>query len=136
MVRKRPCKICRKWFQPHPRAGPRQHTCSRPECQRERHRRNCACWRDRNPDGDREVRLRVRLAGDRPKGPEADLLSWRSARDAVGLEVLAVLEEIRKLLHAFVRDAVARQVVGTLQQSSQVPRTARETASTGSSRPP
>src|SRR3972149_3334941 len=115
MVRKRPCKICRKWFQPPPRAGPRQHTCSRPECQRERPRRNCACWRDRNPDGDREVRLRVRLAGDRPKGPEADLLSWRSARDAVGLEVLAVLEEIRKILHAFVRDAVARQVVGTLR---------------------
>ena len=61
MARKRPCRVCRRWFWPHPRAGDRQHTCSRPDCQRERHRRACAAWRLRHPDYDREDRLRRRL---------------------------------------------------------------------------
>ena len=60
MARKRPCRICRCWFLPHPRAGPRQQVCSRPECQRERHRRACADWRRRNPDYDAEDRVMCR----------------------------------------------------------------------------
>ena len=60
-MRKRPCKICRKWFLPNPRAGDRQRTCSEPACQRERHRRACSDWHRRNPDYDRESRLRARL---------------------------------------------------------------------------
>ncbi len=40
---KRPCCICRKWFQPDPRQKGRQKTCS-PECSREQHRRKCEQW--------------------------------------------------------------------------------------------
>jgi len=93
MARKRPCRICRKWFSPQPRAGDRQHICSDPGCQTERHRRACASWRRRHPDYDREDRLRRRLLrGVRsPPGPlTADPLrriDWKVARDAVGLEV-------------------------------------------------
>ena len=47
-TRKRPCKICRKWFLPHPRQGDRQKTCGRPECQREYHRRLRQKWNDKN----------------------------------------------------------------------------------------
>lgn len=136
MASKRPCTICRKWFEPHPRAGPRQRTCSRPECQRERHRRNCTSWHRRNPDYDRETRWQARLAQSRPKSGESDLLCWTAARDAVSLEVLIVLEEIRKLLVDFVRDAVTRQVLGVKGKSVQVPRLRCETASTASARPP
>ena len=35
-----------------------QCTCSAPDCQRERHRRSCAAWRQRHPDYAREDRLR------------------------------------------------------------------------------
>ncbi|MCA9637638.1 MAG: hypothetical protein KC420_16545, partial [Myxococcales bacterium] len=55
MHRRRPCRICRRWFDPHPRAG------SAPECQRERHRRSCAELRRKKPDAGRERRLRRRL---------------------------------------------------------------------------
>ena len=68
MRRKRPCRVCRKWFLAHPRAGSRQKVCSSESCQRERHRRNCEDWRARHPDYDREARLRVRLGPD----PEPD----------------------------------------------------------------
>jgi hypothetical protein len=133
---KRPCKICRKWFQPDPRAGPRQRTCSRPQCQRERHRRSCASWHHCNPDYDRETRLRGRLAQTRPKSGESDLVSWPAARDAVGLEVLILLEEFRQLLVDFVRDAVARQAMVFKGKSVQVSQSACETASTPPARPP
>ena len=39
---KRPCRICRRWFEPDPRVGQRHRVCGRDECQHERHRRNCA----------------------------------------------------------------------------------------------
>lgn len=136
MVRKRPCSICRKWFEPHPRAGPRQHTCSRPECQRERHRRSCRSWHHRNPDYDRESRLRARVAEGRPETAERDLLSWPAARDAVSLEVLVIVEETRRLLVSFVRDAVARQVRAVKEKSGRLPARPRETASTPPGRPP
>jgi alkylation response protein AidB-like acyl-CoA dehydrogenase len=57
MTRKRPCQICRKWFQPHSRAGPRQRACGAEPCQQERHRRACEQWRERHPDYDREERF-------------------------------------------------------------------------------
>jgi len=44
---KRPCSICRKWFQPIPQQIKRQKTCG-PACQNERHRRQCEEWNRKN----------------------------------------------------------------------------------------
>ena len=46
--RKRPCKICRRWFLPNVRLKDRQKTCADPGCQKEWHRRQCADWNKRN----------------------------------------------------------------------------------------
>lgn len=43
-LKKRPCKICRKWFAPHPRLGDRQKTCGSKECQKKWHAKKCAQW--------------------------------------------------------------------------------------------
>ncbi|MEA3391632.1 MAG: hypothetical protein U9Q91_01490 [Candidatus Marinimicrobia bacterium] len=48
--RKRPCCICRKWFQPDVRQRNRQKTCGRSECKKELHRRNCHDWNNRNKE--------------------------------------------------------------------------------------
>ena len=48
--KKRPCSICRKWFQPNVRQRDRQKTCGRPDCQNELHRRNCEKWNRRNKE--------------------------------------------------------------------------------------
>jgi len=44
---KRPCSICRKWFQPIPQQINRQKTCSQ-ACQNELHRRQCEEWNRKN----------------------------------------------------------------------------------------
>jgi len=117
MGRKRPCRICRKWFAPHPRAGDRQHVCGDARCQRERHREACRGWRRRHPDYDREDRLRRRLVRDgETKAPTLTTdplrrIDWQAARDAVGLQVAVAIEETGKVLHAWARDAVRSQVV-------------------------
>ena len=49
-TRKRPCKICRKWFMPDPRQIGRQKTCGDPLCQKENHRRQCEQWNQKNRD--------------------------------------------------------------------------------------
>lgn len=115
MARPRPCRICKQWFHPDARAGPRQRVCSSPSCQRERHRRACAAWHGRNPDYDREDRLRRRLVREvKPvvsalAVPPMERLDRAAARDAVGLEVSVVLEVTAQLLWDGVRDAVAAQ---------------------------
>jgi len=44
---KRPCCICRKWFQPIAQQKGRQMACS-PECSQEHHRRQCQKWNRKN----------------------------------------------------------------------------------------
>ena len=120
MRRKRPCRICRRWFVPHSRAGDRQHVCSRGDCQRERHRRACQRWRQREAPGERAHRLRQRLrVNGGGQGTDAQV-SWDAVRDAVGLEVTVILEEISRLLEGAVRDAVRRQVSARTTQSHRV----------------
>ncbi len=46
---KRPCSICRKWFQPDVRQKGRQTTCSS-GCRNERHRRQCEKWNKKNKE--------------------------------------------------------------------------------------
>jgi hypothetical protein len=46
---KRPCSICRKWFQPDVRQKGRQKTCG-PDCKNELHRRQCDEWNKKNKE--------------------------------------------------------------------------------------
>jgi hypothetical protein len=48
--RKRPCRICRRWFSPCPRLKDRQMTCGEQACKREWHRRKCAKWNRENSE--------------------------------------------------------------------------------------
>lgn len=124
MRRKRPCRVCRKWFEPHPRAGARQKVCGSPECQRERHRRACSAWHDRNPEYDRERRLRERIRLDpepgakRPAPNPLREVAWNQARDAVGLEVAVIVEETAEVLVSWTRDAVRPEALGIVDVSA------------------
>lgn len=95
---KKPCRVCKKWFEPHPRAGSRQTVCSTPDCQRVRNQRACARWRKANPDWDRDRRLRDRITNHDapPEARSSRKLLWGAVQHAVGLEVRVVLEESMK----------------------------------------
>jgi len=120
MVRKRPCKICGCWFRPHPRAGQRQEVCSAAACQRERHRRACQAWRDRERDAVRRERVERKVRQEADGGPPSSQVSWTGVRDAVGVEAGVIAEVIVRLLERWLRDAVRLQVIETVGKSGQV----------------
>ena len=130
MSRTRPCRICRKWFPPEARSGDRQRVCGSASCQRERHRRSCAAWHGRNPDYDREDRLR-RLLRVLPPSPAATIdplstsplarLNLDAARDAVGPELIVVIGVVGQVLWQGVRDAVRSQRIAPEAISRRLP---------------
>jgi len=60
-ARKRPCRICGRWFTPNSRLGERQKTCGAEECQRRWHAKRCAVWNWQNRPYFKEIYLRRRL---------------------------------------------------------------------------
>jgi hypothetical protein len=111
MASKRPCRICRLWFQPHPRAGARQRVCGKSACQQERHRRSCARWRRENATEEKAERLRRRLREPLTQASPAVIAGLRLdvVRDAVGLEAAVIIEETAEVIGDWVRDAVNGQ---------------------------
>jgi len=78
--RKRPCRICRKWFLPDVRQAGRQKTCS-PRCSRELHRRNCAKWNKKNTSYFKSNYLDKKLKRDSRSPPDStrsDVEGYRS----------------------------------------------------------
>src|SRR5271166_6576854 len=85
-VRKKPCRICRRWFQPDARVGDRQRACGKLECQTTRRQKTQSDWRKRNPDYGIAWRLDQRAA--QTPAPEAlrlpeplGQLPWNAAKD-------------------------------------------------------
>ena len=60
--KKRPCRICQKWFCPDPRVGDRQKTCGNKDCQAQWHAKKCAEWNHQNSVYFREIYLDKKLA--------------------------------------------------------------------------
>jgi hypothetical protein len=90
-ARKRPCRICRRWFQPDPRVGGRQRACSKPDCQTARRQKTQASWRDRNPGY--AIAWRIDQRGAQIQPPEAlrmpaplNQLPWDVAKDQFGVQ--------------------------------------------------
>lgn len=110
MGRRRQCRFCREPYDPDPRTAKHQRACGRPECQRARHAAACASWRAKNPDYDRERRLRERVVVDPPPAsPDTDPrdgIRWDRVRDALSLEATVVAYELAGILVRHARDAM------------------------------
>jgi len=78
--KKRPCRVCGKWFSPNPRLGDRQQTCGVMECQRRWHARRCAEWNRKNRAYFREIYLRGRMESFSAAPPEQGPSSCSSSR--------------------------------------------------------
>jgi hypothetical protein len=125
--RSKPCSVCGKWFEPHPRVGKRQKTCGRKSCQAELHQRARRSWRDAHPDWDREERIRRRIRKDDDEVPErarqADpmrQMAWMDAREVVGLEVAVIVEEASQMLLRWTREVVFFQPLEIRGESRQM----------------
>jgi hypothetical protein len=112
-TRKRPCKICRKWFMPDPRQIGRQTTCGDPACRKENHRRQCAKWNRKNRDYFKANYLSEKLA--RTKDPPASPMNKApvvkpSSRLNLGLPV-DLVAEIIGVRHLIILDYIIAQVM-------------------------
>jgi hypothetical protein len=93
--RKRPCRICGKWFIPNPRLGDRQKTCGADACKRQWHTAKCAEWNRQNRPYFKEIYLRSRLEAASPDVSEpSPPLSPRPPAPARGLSPLHFPQEV------------------------------------------
>jgi len=109
---KRPCRICRRWYIPHPRVKDRQMTCGDPGCKREWHRKKCADWNRKNTEYFRANYLQKKLdALGQPEGV-AGICPVRSrspsglphakVQEVIGIEPLVIIEYlVQHLLRRF-----------------------------------
>ena len=60
--RKRPCKVCRRWFLPDSRLGSRQKTCASDACKEKWHKKRCKKWNRKNKAYFKGIYLQKKLA--------------------------------------------------------------------------
>lgn len=90
--------------------------CSAAECQRERHRRACARWHEENAEDERAERVRLRISRGAVGEPPSERVDWEAARDAVGVQVAAIIEEFARHAEDWARDAVRAHPSGIAKE--------------------
>ena len=136
MPLKRPCRICRRWFQPDPRVGGRQHTCGKPECQTIRRQKTQASWRARNPDYAAAYRIDQRHPGPPAPPPEPlrlppplAKLPWDLAKDQFGPKGADFIGVMSALVLRATKDQIASYLVDAKRVSATLPNPPQKTSS-------
>ena len=120
-TRKRPCKICRRWFLPDVRQKQKQVTCARAACKKERHRRQCQNWNKKHAAYFKANYLAAKL--ERVKDPPARAkpssavaagriklaLPREVIIEAIGVELLVIVEYVAAQIARRSRGLAMRQ---------------------------
>jgi hypothetical protein len=125
--RKRPCRVCGKWFMPNPRLGDRQMTCGAKECKQRWHTAKCAEWNRQNRSYFKEIYLRSRLeppsvdafgppsspSSSRPNSsaryPSPLHLPREAVQEVMGAQNLVIIEYIVRVLLRGVQEVINAQ---------------------------
>lgn len=131
-LKKRPCKICRRWFRPHPRVKDDQKTCGKAECKKEWHRRKCAEWNNKNADYFKGIYLKRKINSEgvndetghqKQKGfcTRFSLsLPWQEIQEAMGVKQRVIIDYIIHLLTRHVQEAIKTQLIVNTGQMAQL----------------
>jgi hypothetical protein len=131
--KKRPCRICRRWFQPNARVKDRQMTCGDPACKREWHRRKCQQWNRANRDYFRANYLQKKLDAAQsdnaskaptrapPKSLSPSGLPLGFVQEVIGVQHLLIIEYMAQLLMRRFQEVLRGQVIVNTGQVSQLP---------------
>jgi hypothetical protein len=150
--KRRPCRVCRKWFVANPRLGDRQRTCGARECQRQWHARKCTEWNRKNRSYFREIYLRGRLEAFGSGPPEQSPSSCSSCRlndlprrfspldlpqeviqEVIEVQQLIIIEYIVRLLLRGVQEVIDTQ---QFERKGQIRRLPVSSISRGDSQKP
>ena len=125
--RKRPCRVCGKWFMPNPRLGDRQKTCGADACKRQWHTAKCAEWNRQNRPYFKEIYLRSCLEAaaspdaaepsppsfPRPpapaRGPSPLHFPQEVIQEVMGAQQCVIIEYIVRLLLRGVQELISVQ---------------------------
>jgi len=138
--KKRPCRVCGKWYPPNPRLYDRQQTCGDPECQRKWHARKCAKWNRKNRAYFKEIYIRRRLESF-GSGPPAQYPSDRTScrindpprrsspldlpqeviQEVIEVKQLIIIEYIVRLLMRGVQEVMHTQLVEKQREVRRLP---------------
>src|ERR1039457_1045883 len=126
-ARKRPCRICRRWFRPGPRAGDRQRACDAAECQAARRQKTQARWRKRNPGYAAAWRI-DRRATHLPQPPEPqrlpaplNQLPWDVAKDHFGVQGADFIGVMSSLIIRVAKDHFKAYLIDPTGLSGRLP---------------
>ncbi len=115
--RKRPCRICRKWFFPDPRVGDRQKTCGAKKCQTKWHGKKCTEWNQQNPAYFKEIYLGKKLAAiDEADAKhvsfsvKSNQLPRKLIQEVIGAQHLVIIEYVNRLLSKSFQEEILCQV--------------------------
>ena len=127
-TKKKPCRICRKWFLPDVHVGDRQRTCSRPECQVARRKKTQSAWRARNPDYSAAWRIQAHAGSERAPEPlrlpsPLSNLPWDIAQDEFGVIGADFIGVMGKLLLRSAKDQFDAQVIDSAMDPATLPLT-------------
>ena len=127
VCRKRPCRVCRRWFIPNPRLKDRQMTCGDPECKSEWHRRKCAEWNRNNPDYFKENYLQKKLDAAIPSDSASRSLPPKSRvksglplgyiQEVIGIQHLIIIEYFGQLLLKRFQEVIKFQLIENTKQT-------------------
>ena len=124
--KKRPCRVCGKWFMPNPRLGDRQKTCGADACKQQWHTAKCAEWNRQNRTYFKEIYLRTRLeplsndAAGPPsspsssratpvRGPSPLQLPRETVQEVMGPQQRVIVEYIVRVLLRGVQEVIGSQ---------------------------
>ncbi len=141
--RKRPCRICRKWFCPDPRVGERQKTCGNQDCQDKWHAKKCSEWNNKNTVYFREIyltkKLAVAKADTAPANPPSPPFKPRTKKisyplsakysqlprnliqEVIGVQPLVIIEYVSQLLLNPFQEETRRQLAEIKRELRQLP---------------
>jgi len=133
-VRKKPCRICRRWFHPDARVGERQRACGKPECQTARRQKTQAGWRKRNPDYTISWRLDQRAAQTpRPESLRVPVplnqLPWELAKDQFGAQGADFIGVMGALILRTAKDRFRPYLPDSTKLPSRLPLSPKKTSS-------
>ena len=133
-ARKKPCRICRRWFQPDPRVGGRQRACSQPDCQTARRQKTQASWRDRNRGYGIAWRMDRRAVQTQPPEPlrlaaPLNQLPWNVAKDQFGVQGTDFLGVMSALIVRTAKDQIRSYLVDPTTLPGRLPLSSEKTSS-------
>ncbi|MCP3892849.1 MAG: hypothetical protein GY702_28830 [Desulfobulbaceae bacterium] len=122
-IKKRPCKICRKWFVPNPRLGVRQKTCGAEECKAKWHAKKCTQWNRQNREYFQTNHLNKKLQASQDQEVSSENPSSQAQnigkspqlprgviQEVIGVQQFVIIEYIAQLLSRRVQEVMRRQV--------------------------